>query len=566
MQSKKRFLFVLLTAFLLFCLASASAEGGIVRALPFPGKNIGPESFCIAQDGSLMALQGDTRYVLSQDKWVKTDLAAQPSLYTVSHENLIDWTVQKGETLLYDDNGAFFFHTLYPVDDQFAYGTQSNKVYRLDMTTGERTLLCNIDGFSASDWADGILVSGQTVYVMQTQLPMLQAIDLEALAEQGFQLLTIAVASSMDIGNTVLDSTEQRFAQQYPQTIVELVKMTADQCRLNLMSDPSSYDLIVAQPDLWDDLAEAGIFEDLESHPSLQKAWSSWISMDSLCRYRGTLCGVLLWEEAHMLSVNEALVSVLSDVTWPDADWTWRDFLDLARQCCRDLNGDGRPDLYITYQRMFYPAWNDIYAYSLPVHQAALLHRHGVVADLQCDEILDMLQVWKTCWDEGLLCPEDGGYENPHNALVVFAENLPTEWCQYRGMADIRLTMPGLTSALHCVPAESVLMSLNTHSAHKEQAVEFLASYMSLGADEHNYLRTHAYSSEKVAYDPAWEAPDAFREAHYIAAMENLYRDDWDMSLYDDMEQQLTRYLNNQISAEECARLWQEKLRMTRME
>lgn len=557
---------VFLTTAFLLCFAAAIAEQGIIRSLPFPGNNIGPESFCIAQDGSLMVLQGGVHYTLAGDNWIESDLTAQPSSYTVNHENLLDWTVSKGETLIYDNNGAFFFHTLYPVDDQFAYGTQSNKVYRLDMTTGERKLLCNIDGFSASDWADGIWVSGQTIYVTQTQIPMLQAIDLAALSDENLQQLTIAVASSMDIGNAVLDRSEQHFAVQYPQTVVELVKITADQCRLNLMSDPSCYDLIIAQPGLWDDLAEAGIFEDLETHPQIQEEWSNWLRMDSLCRYHGTLYGVLLWDQANMLWVNEELVSVLSDVAWPDSNWTWCDFLELARQCCRDLNGDGRSDLYIAYQHMFYPGWNVTYSYSLPVHQAALLYRNGVLSNLQCPEIIDMLQVWKTCWDEGFLYPEDGSYENPHNGLVVFAENLPPEWCQYRDIADIRLTMPGLSSSLHCVPSEGVLMSINAHSNNKEQALSFFKNYMSLGADEHNFLKTHAYTSENLAGDPAWKAPDPLHEAHYIAAMESLYRDDWDLSLYSDMERHLTRYLNDQITVEECVRLWQEKLRMIQME
>lgn len=45
---------------------------------------------------------------------------------------------------------------------------------------------------------------------------------------------------------------------------------------------------------------------------------------------------------------------------------------------------------------MFYPVWNAICTYSVSVQQVALLHRYGVIVALQCAEILDMLQAWKT--------------------------------------------------------------------------------------------------------------------------------------------------------------------------
>lgn len=567
MKLNIRGVFSLLLALFILCIVSAIAEEEINRDLPFPSGNLEPEDFSVALDGSLMVHKKDGNYILMDNKWVKSHLSAQTSSYTVEHQANNDWVIKKEGTPIFSDNGDLFFNTLCPADDQTAYATMDNKVYRLDLTTGIRKLVCNILGFDAADWANGLLISDQTLYVMQTQIPMLQAIDLQAVSALGIQYVTIAMASKMDIGNAVLDSTEQHFAERYPKTVVEIVKVPSDQCRLNLMADPSAYDLIVAQPDVWDDLAQAGIFENLEAHPSLREAWLNWIDMGSLCRYDGVLYGVLLWDNADVLWVNEALLPILSDVIWPDPDWTWTDFLTLARQCCRDLNGDGKPDLYIAYQRSIHAGWNTIYPYSLPVHQAALLYRHGKLSELQSPEILSMLSTWKTCWEEGLLCPEDANDESPHNSIVVFAEKMPPEWCQYKDIADIRFTLPGLTSTLRCVPAESALMSINTRSANTEQAVAFMELYMHYGADEHNYLKTHCYWPENgLIGNPAWKAPDAFHEAHYIATMGSLYRDDWDTSIYDDMEQQLLRYLQGQITAEECAHLWQQKLRMTQME
>lgn len=344
--------------------------------------------------------------------------------------------------------------------------------------------------------------------------------------------------------------------------------ITQDQLRLDLMSDPSSYDLIVCDPALWNDLAQAGIFADLESFPQLRDAWHLWIDMSSLCRYEGRLMGVPLWLNCDLLWVNDSLTGLLESVQWPEPDWTWDDFLQLARQCCQDLNDDGRPDLYIAYQRMFdTPYAHGLQAFSLPVHQAAILYQNGQVEDMQCTEILNMLSVWKTCYDEHLLYPADGYYEEPHMNMVVFAWNMPAEWCEYAETVDIRLTMPGLSETLRCNPADSVLLSISAYSAQMELAVDFAEFYMRFGADEHHYLKEHTYAlTEILPYTKTWKIPSEFHDKHYVAALQNACRDTWELSLYNDMELHLARYLRGEISAEECARLWQEKLRMTQME
>lgn len=100
-----------------------------------------------------------------------------------------------------------------------------------------------------------------------------------------------------------------------------------------------------------------------------------------------------------------------------------------------------------------------------------------------------------------------------------------------------------------------------------DKAVDFMDAYMRYGADEHDSLKEHIYTpAELLLYQKTWKAPSAFHDAHYVAALESACRDTWDTSLYDDMELQLSRYLSGQITAEECARLWQEKLCMTQME
>lgn len=556
-----------LTALLLLLLPAtngwAESESSY-QTIPFPGKRAKPENFFIAENGALMFKTEDAAYAYQDGQWVKSDMQPASDAFEITREGDAFTVLQDGEPIYTDRE----MQTLCIMDDAAAYGTKDNKVYQIDISTGKHTAICYVEGWESSDWAQQLLCSGRTLYVIQTLIPVIQTINLDLVAQQDTASLRIALASDMDIGNVVLASAEERFMEKHINTIIDMVKVTQDQLRLDLMSDPSSYDLIVCDPALWNDLAQAGIFADLESFPQLRDAWHLWIDMSSLCRYEGRLMGVPLWLNCDLLWVNDSLTGLLESVQWPEPDWTWDDFLQLARQCCQDLNDDGRPDLYIAYQRMFdTPYAHGLQAFSLPVHQAAILYQNGQVEDMQCTEILNMLSVWKTCYDEHLLYPADGYYEEPHMNMVVFAWNMPAEWCEYAETVDIRLTMPGLSETLRCNPADSVLLSISAYSAQMELAVDFAEFYMRFGADEHHYLKEHTYAlTEILPYTKTWKIPSEFHDKHYVAALQNACRDTWELSLYNDMELHLARYLRGEISAEECARLWQEKLRMTQME
>lgn len=548
---------------MIFCQQAMAEADFIYHTIPVPAKNTEPENFVIAENGALMATIGGKSSIYQDGAWKVTDLKPGVHEVTVSKEGDMQVVTEDGHPI-YTENQL---QTLFPVDGSTAYGTKNNKVYRVDMKTGAREAICYIDGWEHDDWAQKVLVSGSTLYVIQTYIPLIQSIDLEAIKQQGYGALNIALSSDMDIGNVVLSTAERLFLEKHIGTMVDMQRLTADQLRLDLMSNPGRFDLIVAEPTLWNDLAQAGIFEDMERHDALEDAWSLWIDMSSLSRYEGALMGVPLWDNCDLLAVNSELAPLLEDIEWPEPGWTWDDFLILARSCRRDLNGDGNPDLYVAYQRMFYPDWDTIRNFSLPVHQAALLYQNGVIRDMSIPEVYNMLSVWKTCFDEGLLYPADGSYEEPHRGAVVFAENLPANWAQYAEGEDIRLTMPGLSATIQCNPADSVMMSVNAYSKNLDQALDFMEMYMRYGADEHAYLKENVYfRSEVFPYQKTWKEPSAFYESHYFAALENACRDTWDMSLYDDMEKQLFRYIQGQITAEECVQLWQEKLRMTEME
>lgn len=565
----KKFLTIvgcILIVVLCLCSPAHADADSLCQQLPFPVKGVKPTDFSFTQDGALMIKSGSSHLILDNGKWKSGSAEPyQGDVQTIRPDpDYPNWIVSKDGEVIFSTSALYFCNSFYAVDEHTAYATRENKLYIVDMTTGNMSAIANIEGYSSSDWANGLLVFGSKAYIMQTDAKRLCVIDLDEVAARDYQSLSIAVSSDMDIGNVVLASTEERFAAEHLNTIVDIQRMTADQLRLALMSNPAAFDLIVCEPLLWNDLAKAGILEDLEAHAELADAWRLWTDMSLLCRQNELLLGMPLWDNCPVFFVNDQLLSLLSDVQWPDEDWTWLDFLNLARVCGKDLDGNGTPDIYITYQYMRDEGDG---AYSLPVHQTATLWLCGQINSTLCQEVLDMLTVWKTCYDEGLLYPAAANYFEPHVKQVVFPWSSGAEWCEKANSEDIRLALPGLSNTLRSSPAKSVMMSINRYSSNRDQAVAFMEYYARYGADEHNYLQTHSYYQEVfLPSQNAWKAPDEFHESHYIAALQSACRDPWDKSLYEDMEQQLDRYLAGQISAEECAQRWQDKLRMTQME
>ena len=564
----KKFLTIvgcILIVVLCLCSPAHADADSLSQQLPFPVKGVKPTDFSFTQDGALMIKSGSSHLILDNGKWKSGSAEPyQGDVQTIQPDpDYPNWIVSKDGEVIFSTSALYFCNSFYAVDEHTAYATRENKLYIVDMTTGSMTAIAYIEGYSASSWANGLLVFGSKAYIMQTDARKLCVIDLDGVKARGYQSLSIAVSSDMDIGNVVLASTEERFAAEHLNTIVDIQRMTADQLRLALMSNPAAFDLIVCEPLLWNDLAKAGIFENLEAHAALADAWQLWTDMSLLCRQDGVLLGVPLWDNCPVLQVNDQLLSLLNDAQWPEANWTWADFLALARACARDLDGNGTNDTFITYQRII----DSGDTYSLPVHQVASLWLSGQITDARSQEVLDMLTVWKTCWNEGLIYPAASSYVEPHITQVVLPWAFNASWPENIAYTDIRLTYPGLSETLRCSPAKSILMSMNHYGQSMEQAVDFMEIFMRYGADEHDVLKTHDYFENEYLPQVLWAAtPGEFHASHFVTALESACRDPWDMSLYDDMEQQLDRFLAGQISAEECAQRWQDKLRMTQME
>ena len=164
-----------LTALLLLLLPATNgwAESeSPYQTIPFPGKRAKPENFFIAENGALMFKTEDAAYAYQDGQWVKSDMQPASDAFEITREGDAFTVLQDGEPIYTDRE----MQTLCIMDDAAAYGTKDNKVYQIDISTGKHTAICYVEGWESSDWAQQLLCSGRTLYVIQTLIPVIQTI------------------------------------------------------------------------------------------------------------------------------------------------------------------------------------------------------------------------------------------------------------------------------------------------------------------------------------------------------------------------------------------------------
>ena len=202
-----------LTALLLLLLPATNgwAESeSPYQTIPFPGKRAKPENFFIAENGALMFKTEDAAYAYQDGQWVKSDMQPASDAFEITREGDAFTVLQDGEPIYTDRE----MQTLCIMDDAAAYGTKDNKVYQIDISTGKHTAICYVEGWESSDWAQQLLCSGRTLYVIQTLCPRLQKIQifhkrggnvLSGKASLGPRIRTIGIVAHIAMEGRAID-------------------------------------------------------------------------------------------------------------------------------------------------------------------------------------------------------------------------------------------------------------------------------------------------------------------------------------------------------------------------
>ncbi len=110
-------------------------------------------------------------------------------------------------------------------------------------------------------------------------------------------------------------------------------------------------DLVLMDDEQYPAYAVRGYLEDLEPYIERDRAELRIdgffpTAMESF-NYRGLQAG-LPWDGTTMLIYYNKELFRKEGIPFPEPDWTWQDFREIARRLTRDLDGDGRPDQFGT--------------------------------------------------------------------------------------------------------------------------------------------------------------------------------------------------------------------------
>lgn len=240
---------------------------------------------------------------------------------------------------------------------------------------------------------------------------------------------------------------------------------SSDDLVLALMSDLDAIDLLMLTNFNLANYLRADLLMDLDDAPQIQALEASGQYAEWLFKL-GRDCSGL-----HMLPVGDAsptlwtadagLLSELGEEL-PGADWTWTDFLSLAKQCAEHgvsaLEADAS-GTYVTTPGVT----NYLTGHVDPVAQTA---------DFDAPDFREMCEVWMECVQKGYV---SGAQENRRQVFSVTAQSpaLMTE-----EQLD-SLVYPPRAGETRVVDVECSLLGVCRSSRQSEQAVDFLATLLS---------------------------------------------------------------------------------------
>lgn len=566
MHYKAMFCFVL--AVILVMLSGQGKAENAQPVIAYPKAASQRAAFFVTQTGELAFVEGSQTYIWDGKRW-KQRQERPGFIYEVVSDNNGHSVLKEGKVFFTTQD----FDSLAPLSDDLCFATKNATLFAVDMISSKAQPLCNIGDLTAGDHFDALAASEDAVYAIQKDARWIYRIDAKWALDNTGRMLTL-VDTTQGVGNAVLDSANISISNQHPGVSVGIVRRTADQVRLGLLAGDDRIDLMALAPAMLRQLARAGRLIDLSESADVSKIFEQqWYDIWDLCQVDGKLVGLPLWDNINIFMVSDELLSRLN-LSLPNAGWTYDDFLVLARAAHRDLDGDGKADTYLCYARYQRTQHVDVEAktgsiiyYTPLVTQVLALCQDGEIAFTD-KRILHAMDVWKTCLDEGLILDTSVSNDTADYQRVLLPMTALLMWVKPSEYADFRLSFPAVASDLEAHPAQTIFLCANRAGQKAELAVDFIQAYMTTGADEHGYLYAHTFERETLLSggNPGYLEPDTHQASHYRNTLESARRIDWDLRLHEYMEAQFARFLSGQISAEDCAQNWADRVLMMRME
>jgi len=280
--------------------------------------------------------------------------------------------------------------------------------------------------------------------------------------------------SIVSIQNGVSDElkyAEKVFLNDNPdvQVSYKVLDLTYPDAKVKILSGDLDMDIAVINTSLIYDLAASGALVDLSHFDDINSIMTGEDILDGLYEYSsvdGFLFGVPFSYWADVLKVNTYLREKLN-LNLPDANWTWQDFYDYAKQARKDLDGNGSKDSYIMGARKNSPLFLEAYLCKF-VNQVT-----GKV-DFNNDIFINLLNLWKKMCDEDLIKTiSDPPYIKDDTVLFTL------DTAGYHMGNDEYVCIPALSNNLKVYPCQGSFLCISSLSKNPNLAAKFIVTYLS---------------------------------------------------------------------------------------
>ncbi len=244
---------------------------------------------------------------------------------------------------------------------------------------------------------------------------------------------------------------------------------------------------------------------------------------------------------------------------YPSKEWDWEDFLEYARRVNQDLDGDGKPDIYMLKSARKIPLF-------LEQYNTKYLNLLEGKASYNNSTFISLLKLWKKIWEEQLLVE----IENNNRFLnisddnnIIFKEKAITLLENNSSL----VSPPKINGEDTLYPAIVDLLCINKYSSNKHLSANFLAEYLSSEVQTAytGFIPTLYKDISKYEKPMSQRIKGFSNESNYNIyelMLNNSRRREHNSDLFFYIGNTIESYLDGGLTAEQAAKLIDEKAQL----
>ena len=400
----------------------------------------------------------------------------------------------------------------------------------------------------------GLCRNRETLYTLGRSSTVLYGFSMrELIGEKEHPMLTIVNGRGE---HAQMEMAIELFHQRYPD--VEIVERGIDDPRviatemmaggegIDLLGIQDSYMVISAAM-----LLRSGALMPLEQFDELTALRENFRDIWGWVTTGGHWYAMPATPAMHFWRVNPILAETLR---WelPQGRWSWADFMALAERV-KAYNETAEKPIYLLQDE------SGILPYFFFEYQANHIDAYNGVADYASDTYLSLLRMWKYLNDNGLIyIAPDSFRPVMGNDVLLYSERMARV-----GMGMNTYILPPTETETSRYPVYAVgALTLNANTPHLEEAVHFLACYMSVEAAASRFYSNNGQWLKDVSlYEPV-DPHEIILDENDALWNEMLVQGAPELYLYDIMRQQYNTLLpglvNGTVTPEQFAQISQQ--------